>query len=133
MSRFLSLFVVVCLAPACAVVLESRPSASKIAPADLVGHWVHSREEDTPGRPGWTFRPAGSRAFPPSRFRMQYVFEAGGACDWYYLAPNDGHHFREGRWRLASDTLAVEQGEETVTYRVLEHGPDVLRLQPLSN
>ena len=66
----------------------------------LFSHWVHSREEqkDQNGQVR-IFRPAGSRKFPPSRFRMAYKFSredkdaSKGKCEWMFLSPVDGHHF----------------------------------------
>lgn len=95
----------------------------------LPGHWVHSREEEPQNSTVEVFRPIGFREFPPSWFRMQYIFEEGGTCQWYYLAPNDGHHFRPGSWRvLENDILEIEQGDDTVHYRILELQEDVLRV-----
>ena len=52
-------------------------------------HWVNSYEEQTAGN--LVFRPAGSREFPASRFRMEYVFNADGSCQYKYLSPTDNH------------------------------------------
>lgn len=100
--------------------------------ASLTQHWVHSYEEEPQGSSPDMYRPSGYTDFPPSRFRMQYIFEEGGDCQWYYLAPNDAHHFRSGTWRLVEgNVLQVEQGEETVRYRVVELSEEVLRLRRL--
>lgn len=99
---------------------------------DLVGHWVHSYEEDAQGEEVQVFRPVTFKTFPPSRFRMQYVFRENGTCAWYYLAPDDGHHFREGTWRRDArdrDVLHVRQGDQTVSYRILSLSGDLLRLK----
>ncbi len=66
---------------------------------------------------------------------MQYIFERDGTCQWFYLSPTDAHHFREGRWRVASqekDVIHIEQGEQTNVYRVLELTQDVLRIEPMA-
>ena len=97
--------------------------------ADLRGHWVHAYEEDAADGIH-VYRPADYRTFPPSRFRMAYIFEADGRCQWYYLAPNDAHRFREGTWRMEGDTLYVDQ-EETVAFQVVTRAPDLLRLRRL--
>lgn len=116
--------------------IETGPSAAsaEVDPARLTRHWVRSYEEEAAESGVEVFRPDGFRAFPPSRFRMQYVFEAGGDCEWFYLAPNDGHHFRPGTWRLTGeeeDVLRIQQGEQTVTYRILELTDDLLRMTPV--
>ncbi len=48
---------------------------------------------------------------PPlsSFFHMPYLFERDGTCQGFYLAPSDAHHFREGRWRVASQEKDVIQ------------------------
>lgn len=95
----------------------------------LTQHWVHSREEEVQSSPIEIFRPADYTDFPPSRFRMQYVFEDDGTCQWFFLAPNDAHHFRDGSWRLEENgVLQIEQGEESVRYQILELTPDLLRM-----
>ncbi len=52
-------------------------------------HWVNSYEEQTPGN--LVFRPAGSREFPESRFRMEYLFNTDGSCQYKFLSPTDNH------------------------------------------
>lgn len=122
--------------PACSVLLESDRSSDRIRTEYLYQHWVHAYEED-PADAGeaQVYRPNDHQAFPPSRFRMQYVFERGGSCDWYYLAPTDGHHFRPGTWRLDPNdeaVLHIEQGEQTVSYRIIELTETLLRMKPLA-
>ena len=100
---------------------------------DLSGHWVHSYEEDAGGP--MTFRPADYKVFPHSRYRQQYIFKEDGTCEWYYLAPDDGHHFREGTWHCdAQDNsvLHIDQNGLDVQYRILELTDDLLRMQPLN-
>ena len=108
------------------------------SPLDLdyfTQHWVRSYEEEPTATRVQIYRPEQFKAFPPSRFRMQYIFERDGTCQWFYLAPTDGHHFRDGRWRVASqekDVIHIEQGEQTNVYRVLELTQDVLRIEPIA-
>ncbi len=57
---------------------------------DLFHFWVHSREEQKdPDAKEQIFRPATSRQFPPSRFRMAYKFSPNGKCEWMFLDPAD--------------------------------------------
>ncbi len=56
---------------------------------DFYQHWVNSYEEQTGG--GLVFRPAGSREFPESRFRMEYIFNTDGSCQYKSLNPADAH------------------------------------------
>jgi len=57
--------------------------------SDFYQHWVNSYEEQTGGN--LVFRPAGSREFPASRFRMEYVFNTDGSCRYKFLSPTDAH------------------------------------------
>ena len=104
----------------------------------LFSHWVHSREEqkDQNG-PVRIFRPAGSRKFPPSRFRMAYKFSREdkdalkGKCEWMFLSPVDGHHFKAGKWAIDE----MDKSQLTITtdkeehYRIVELTKDILRLE----
>ena len=117
--------------------LEARSAGSQgDAPATelhldhLYQHWVHSREEDRSDA-GETYRPKSSKQFPPSRFRMQYIFHKDGTCEWLFLSPSDGHEFRPGRWKLEKrdgHILTIDKGGDIERYRVLELTHDVLRL-----
>jgi hypothetical protein len=112
---------------------DSGPRA-RIKPADLHGHWLHAREEQAAGSAAQVFRREGSREFPPSRFRMQYRFHPGGKLDWFYLAPDDGHRFKQGRWKLEGKdrrTLRLIRDDGTDLFRVEELSKTVLRLAPV--
>lgn len=60
--------------------------------AQFYQHWVNSFEEQT--GVVQVFRPAGSREFPTSRFRMEYVFNADGSCQYKALSPMDAHSMK---------------------------------------
>lgn len=100
----------------------------------LAQHWVNSHEEETANSDIKVYRPKNSREFPPSRFRMQYIFFEDGTCQWYYLSPTDGHHFRDGIWRIdvnEEDVIHIEQ-DGTVSYRIVELTEEVLRITPMT-
>jgi hypothetical protein len=63
----------------------------------LEGHWVHSHEEDGPGR--LVFRP-GSWNFPPSRGRRSLNLGAKGELLSAGPGPTDSTIEKHGRWRL---------------------------------
>jgi hypothetical protein len=71
----------------------------------LLGDWARSYEEEAeaPEWMGEIFRPQNSREFPPSWFRMRYVFDEGGSCSWLVLHPRDAHYFDRGMWRVDPD------------------------------
>jgi hypothetical protein len=102
-----------------------------IAIDDLYGHWVHSSEEEQPGATVRIYRPAGSRALPPSRFRMAYKFARGGACEYYFLSPDDDHRFKPCKWEVGTNNgtiLKVAANGTVTTYRIAELSGKILRL-----
>ena len=85
-----------CLLAACAGTEYSSDSGSTAAVnTDFYQHWVHSYEEQNGQKIPNIFRPAGSRAFPPSRFRMEFGFDANGQCKYKFLSPVDAHQMRD--------------------------------------
>ena len=57
-------------------------------------HWVHSGEEQNGQPTPNIFRPKGSMQFPPSAFRMEYVFNRNGQCQYKLKSPNGDHQMR---------------------------------------
>ena len=113
---------------------KPKGSALAIDINDLFRHWVHSSEEEQPGGRVRIFRPAASREFPPSRFRLAYKFARNGSCEFYVLSPDDAHHFRPCDWKTgASDKtiLQIIANGTTTSYRIAELSGEILRLTPL--
>lgn len=116
---------------------DGNKATNAIDIKNLCQHWVNSREEEDKKASNATvqiFRPAASRKFPPSRFRMAYKFTAKGDCEWLFLAPNDAHHFKKGKWMLdeADKTLLkITKDGVTSSYRIVELTKGILRLTPL--
>jgi len=110
-------------------------AGTQVAGAHLFQHWVRSYEEEQPGQTLQIFRPASSKAFPPSRFRMAYKFARNGSCEWYVLSPDDAHHFDACTWSFAGadkTRLQITQaGGAATTFKVVELSGDVLRLEPV--
>ena len=101
---------------------------------DLFQHWVHSNEEEQPGGTIQIFRPAASMKFPASRFRMAYKFARNGSCEFYFLSPDDAHHFRPCNWTISvSDRviLQVSENGKATSYRIVQLSGKNLRLIPL--
>lgn len=103
---------------------------------NLLQHWVHSREEqDGPGGRIQIFRPAGSREFPLSRFRMAYKFAPKGQCEWMFLDPADRHHFKQGLWEIDTlekkTVLRITMNGKIHSFRIARLTKDELRLAPL--
>jgi len=57
-------------------------------------HWIHSYEDQNGQKIPNIFRPAGSRQFPPSKFRMEFAFDKSGECNYKFLSPVDRHEMR---------------------------------------
>ena len=102
---------------------------------ELFQRWVHSREEQKdPDAKEQIFRPATSRQFPPSRFRMAYKFSPNGKCEWMFLDPADAHHFKPGKWEIDvtdGTLLKITADGKTDSFRILELSKDLLRLAPV--
>lgn len=141
MFRFLCIIAVSLLFNSFAFMPAHAAPAAKhqkmINTAHLLQHWVHSYEEETPGKTIQIFRPKNSRTFGPSHFRMRYEFAKDGSCKWLFLAPNDAHHLKSGQWRLepatsaTPATLHITKDGDTVSYTIIELSKKILRLAPL--
>jgi hypothetical protein len=95
--------------------------------------WVQSGEEQRADSAVQVFRPAGSKAFPPSRFRMAYKFAADGSCEFLFLSPDDAHHFRPCTWKFAANdrrVLQVTADGKVTSFRIAELSDKVLRIVP---
>jgi hypothetical protein len=68
---------------------------TKIKKRALVGHWIHSHEEDSGGTT--VFRRAGF-AFPPSRGREGFELLADGTLIEHGIGPTDQGDETRGRW-----------------------------------
>ena len=100
---------------------------------DLFQHWVHSREEEERGATIQIFRPVASMDFPPSRFRMAYTFARNGRCEFFFLAPDDGHYFKPCTWKISADKLMLQisANRGSTSYRIAELNGKILRFTPL--
>jgi len=96
-------------------------------------HWVRSSEEEQPGGTVQIFRPARSMNVPPSRFRMAYKFAPNGGCEFYYLSPDDAHHFKPCTWTINSNKmiLQISANGKSTSYRIAQLTGKSLRLNPL--
>jgi hypothetical protein len=114
---------------------RSRRARVRINTEFLCRHWVNSREEERQPDKEEIYRPKNFKVFPPSEFRMQYIFHKNGDCEWYYLAPNDAHHFKSGKWRIDPNDNAVIQiikNGATESYRVTALTGNLLRISVMT-
>jgi hypothetical protein len=103
---------------------------------DLFQHWVHSSEEEQPGATVQIFRPAASMNFPPSRFRMAYKFAPDGGCEFYFLSPDDAHHFKPCKWTISAGDktiLQISANGKSISYWIVELNVNGLRITPLES
>ena len=124
------------MAVAMAILLIAAPVSAPpaIDINHLFQHWVRSYEEEQPGRAVQVFRPALSKQFPPSRFRMAYKFAPNGKCEWYVLSPDDAHHFDACTWSVAAGDntrLQIAEAGATSSFKIVELSGTLLRLEPL--
>lgn len=124
-------------APAAAPPTDAQPArVSRDIDIDgLLRHWVHSFEEDQAGGTVRVFRPAGSMTFPPSRFRMAYKFARHGACEAYFLSPDDNHRFKPCHWTVSPGSpaiLRISAEGETTSFRIVRLTEQILRLAPMA-
>jgi hypothetical protein len=112
---------------------ETTGTRRQIDINDLFQHWVHSREEEERGATIQIFRPAASMDFPPSWFRMQYKFARDGRCEFFFLAPNDGHYFKPCTWKISADKLMLQisTNRGSTSYKIAELNGKILRFTPL--
>jgi hypothetical protein len=101
---------------------------------NLFQHWIHSREEEERGATIQIFRPVASMDFPLSRFRMGYKFARDGRCEFFFLAPNDGHHFKPCTWAISADKLMLQisANRGSTSYKIAELTGKILRLTPIA-
>jgi hypothetical protein len=89
----------------------------------LLGHWVHSHEEDTEGVR--VFRPR-SFSFPPSRGREELELEPDGSSVARRPGPVDVPEEATGTWELEGQTLRLTAGEEERSLLVIAADADKL-------
>jgi hypothetical protein len=78
----------------------------------LIGHWIHSQEEDSNNI--MVFRP-NTHPFPPARGRYEYKLEKGGKMLFIGPGPTDKRESADGTWSLEEDS--------TLTFRPATGGP----------
>ena len=103
---------------------------SAVDPEALCRHWIASYEEKGSTDRERIFRPAGSKTFPPSRFRMEYKFGRDGGLEWLFLSPDDAHRFKSGTWTVDPKdgaVLRITTEGATERYRVTALTEDQLR------
>jgi hypothetical protein len=89
----------------------------------LIGGWVHSHEEDAPGRQ--VFRPAGT-SLPPSRGRRSLELREDGTLVEGGPGPADVPEGVIGTWNLTGSRLALRSARGESVREVVSAGRDKL-------
>ena len=99
--------------------------------------WVHSYEEQTSDSVQ-IYRPHDYKDFPSSRFRMRYIFEQNGSCQWLVLHPADAHYLESGTWRTDGEDdreiLLWDQQrslQTDISFEILELRKDILKMKSI--
>ena len=119
---------------AVAIVAEPTPRGSDINLDFFCKEWLHSPEEQEKADADQIYRPKSFKEFPPSRFRMQYIFQKSGDCEWYYLSPDDNHRLKPCKWKIDSkdkNILNITKEELIESYKIIELTKDKLRIKEI--
>lgn len=85
--------------------------------ANFYQHWVHSYEEQNGNKELNVFRPAGSRQFPASRFRMEFGFDPNGQCNYKFLSPTDRHEMRNCVYtKIANEVFLYDDQGKAISH-----------------
>lgn len=102
----------------------------------LLGSWTSSYEDKKKWDDPEVFLPTDSKDSPPSRFRMRYIFNKDGSCQYLYLAPNDAHKMVEGTWLRKGNEVHITdkagKKQRDVSFEIVEIDEDKLRTTRLS-
>ena len=101
---------------------------SGVDPAQLVGSWSHSHEEDHEGVQ--VFR---SREYdlPPSRGRETFTLNSDGTAVTGLPGPDDRGTSTDGTWQFEGNILHVRCPGWTAAYEVVDATPQRLELRPV--
>lgn len=83
----------------------------------ILGHWIHSHEEDTQGV--MVYRREGY-SFPPSRGRIGFDVREGGKLIYSGIGPADGSEQFSGSWTIgAPNEISITVGSDRIRPFVL--------------
>ena len=109
---------------------KTTPSTVKEINKELMGLWLHSREEDTDNRKH--YRPK-SFAFPVSRGRTGFEFKPDGKFVEIGIAPADGPEYIPGSWKESSGRMFIitfdDPQKPGYTIKVLELSQELLIIE----
>ncbi len=100
-----------------------------------INDWTHSFEEDPPNSQIQIYRPTISSTFPVSHFRMRYLFNADGTCEYLVLDPADAHYSAKGTWKVdpkdPKRVLISKDGtvNKRVSFTILEVEENLLKIE----
>jgi hypothetical protein len=95
----------------------SSHDEDSLQPSNVIGHWLHSHEEDDPSY--LVFRPS-SYAFPPSRGRRELHLDENGRILERSPGPDDRRVTVTGTWTLRGNVLDLStEGRPTESLRII--------------
>ena len=89
----------------------------------VVGHWVHSREEDTPTET--VFRPS-TFAFPLSRGRKGFELRPDGSMTDFGIGPTDRRQAAQGKWSLDEEGVLTLEAKDRRSLAIVSADKDKL-------
>jgi hypothetical protein len=114
---------------------EVKADAGDI-PELLLGDWTSSYEDKKKWDEPEIFLSTASKDWPPSRFRMRYVFNKDGSCRYLYLHPTDAHKMVDGTWTLDGQKVLISDAagkvQQSVSFKIIEVSKDKLNFKRLS-
>ena len=116
-----------------AVLISSFSCNNKVVIMDteLLGCWTHSREEDDQQNNRKIYRKCESRTFPLSRYRHSMDLKVDNKCSWLYLAPNDRHEMKPGKWGIDQSivTIKIINELQTLSFKIISLEKDKMVLE----
>jgi hypothetical protein len=82
------------------LIVRGKDNQMKDLQSCILGHWVHSHEEDEQGI--MVYRPKGYN-FPPSRGRIRFDFREGGELVYFGIGRADGYEQLSGSWVIEEE------------------------------
>jgi len=99
-------------------IVRGRDSEMQDLQSCILGHWIHSHEEDAQGV--MVYRPANYN-FPPSRGRRGFDFREGGELVYFGIGRADGSEQFSGSWVIeGSNRVRIKVNSQRIQPFVLQ-------------
>jgi hypothetical protein len=119
---------------------EAAVKALEVEPATaisaILNDWSSSYEDKEDWSSADIYLLSDSQKWPPSRFRMRYIFNEDGSCKWKQLSPTDAHKMVDGTWKLDGNQVLIYdkdgKKQRDVSFEIVELTKSKLRTKKLS-